>query len=59
MLGKGRREAIDQIKAAMMMRPPITTATQAQLMPEPEPGVAGNAGGCTLVFGEGKLSADN
>ena len=57
MLGGERREASDQIKAPMMMRPPVTTAAKAQLMPEP--GVAGNAAGCKFVFGEAKLAADN
>ena len=58
-LGGERREAICQIKAAMMMKPPTTTAAKAQIMPEPEPLVAGNAGGCKFVFGEGRFAADN
>ena len=59
MIGEGRREAIYQIKATTMMRPPLTKAAKAQLMPEPVPGVAGNAGVFILVFGGGKLVADN
>ncbi len=59
MLGEGRREAICQIKATMIMRPPVTVAAKAQLKPEPVLGVAGKAGVCMLVFGEGKLVADN
>jgi len=59
-LGEGRRETICQIKAPMIMRPPIATATKAQLRPEPVvDGGAGKAGVCMLVFGAGKLVADN
>ena len=59
MSGEGRRETICQIKATRMMRTPVTVAAKAQLMPEPVLGVAGNAGVCMLVFGGGKLVADN
>ena len=59
MPGGERRAAIDQIKAAMMMKAPVTTAAKAQLMPGPAPGVAGNAGGGRVVFWEGRLEADN
>ena len=59
MSGEGRRETICQIKATRMMRPPVTAAAKAQLMPEPVFGVAGNVGVCMLVFGGGKLVADN
>ncbi len=59
MLGEGRREAICQIKATMMMRPPVTIAAKAQLMPEPVLGVVGIAGGCMLAFWGDKLVADN
>jgi hypothetical protein len=59
MFEAGRREAISQIKAAKMRRPPITMATKAQLTPEPVLGVAGNAGVGMLVFAGGKLFADN
>ena len=59
MLGEGRREAICQIKATTMIRPPVPIAASAQLMPEPVLGVAGNAGVFMLVFGGGKLVADN
>ena len=59
MSGEKRREAICQIKATMMMRPPVTIAAKAQLRPEPVLGVAGNAGVWMLAFGGGKLVADN
>ncbi len=59
MLGEGRREAICQIKATMMMRPPVTTAAKAQLMPEPVLDAAGKAEDCMLVFWGDKLVADN
>jgi hypothetical protein len=59
MLGEGRREAICQTKATMMMRPPATIAAHAQLMPEPVLGVVGIAGVCMPVFWRGKLVADN
>ena len=59
MSGEGRREAISQIKATMMMRTPVTTVAKAQLRPESVPGVAGNAGVCMLGFEGGELVADN
>ena len=54
-----RREANCQIKAAKIRRPPAIMATKAQLMPEPDFGVTGDAGFWMLEFAEGKLVADN
>ena len=59
MLGEGRRNAICQTKATMMMRPPVTIAAKAQLMPERVLGVVGITGVCMLAFWRGELVADN
>jgi len=59
MLDARRREAICQIKAPRMIRPPVTTAAKAQFMPEPVPDAAGKEGDCMLLFGGGKLAVDN